>query len=426
MNLRMPLSVTGISHKTAAVELRERVAFGGEEIPAALKSICRIPGTREAMLLSTCNRTEIVRKAENGRQDVLYWLEQQRDAPQALLATHSYHYTGREAMQHLARVACGMDSMVFGEAQILGQVKRSFAMARECGAAGSELHALFQHLFHIAKQVRRETRIGENAVTLASATLTLVRRLFTDLEERDIVFVGAGEIIEAIARRMADQGMSRLSILNRSVDRAREAAEKISAAPGALSEIKERLRRADVLVSCTGSMRPVIDAGMVRDAFRRRRRPLLAIDLAVPRDIEPAVRTLSDVYLYDVDHMRELVEQGARQRSAQAQHAEDIIAAGVGEYRRTVRARSADTLIATWRRQVEELKTRELARSRRQLEQGEEPSKVLKELAHTLGNKLMHAPTVGLRRAGAAGNSRLLAEARELLGIAAEDPEEGQ
>ncbi len=422
----MPLSVTGISHKTAAVELRERVAFGGEEIPAALKSICRLPGTREAMLLSTCNRTEIVRNAENGRQELLYWLEQQRNAPRALLEAHSYNYTGQEAMQHLARVACGMDSMVFGEAQILGQVKHSFAIARECGAAGSELHVLFQHLFRIAKQVRRETRIGENAVTLASATLILVRRLFTDLEERDIVFVGVGEIIEAIARRMADQGMSRLCILNRSADRARQAAEKISAVPGALSEIKERLRGADVLVSCTGSMRPVIDAGMVRDALRRRRRPLLAIDLAVPRDIEPEVRTLSDVYLYDVDNMRELVEQGARHRTAQAQHAEKIIAAGVDQYRRTVRERSADTLISSWRRQVEELKTRELARTRRQLEQGEDPGKVMEELAHALGNKLMHAPTVGLRRAGASGNHRLLAEARELLGIAADDPGEEQ
>jgi len=310
--------------------------------------------------------------------------------------------------------------MVLGEPQIFGQIKSAYAVAAEAGTVGSELGRLFPRVFAIAKRVRTDTAIGENPVSVAYAAVDLARHIFADLNKCNALLVGAGETIELVARHLLEAGVRDIVIANRTLGRARELAQKFGAEAVLLAEIPEQLLDADIVITSTASQLPILGKGAVEQAIKaRKHRPMLMVDIAVPRDIEPQVGELRDVYLYSVDDLREIVEQNMRSRHQEARKADQIIAEGVRLYMEEVRSLAAIDVVKDYRRMAEQLREVELQRALRALARGEDPQKIAAQLARAITNKLIHAPTTGLRQASAAGRQDLLAHARKLLGLEA-------
>jgi glutamyl-tRNA reductase len=408
----MTVLALGINHHSAPLELRSRFAFAAPQLPAALKSLraCLQRASAEATLLSTCNRTELYVAADDARtaaelaQPALAWLAEQGGLHEAgsggaaRLADHAYIVEDSEAARHAFRVASGLDSMVLGEPQILGQIKVAVREAGLAGTLGSTLHQLFQRSFSVAKEVRSATDIGAHSVSMAAATVRLAAQLFEDLSQVQVLLVGAGEMIDLTAAHFASRQPKRITVANRTMARGEALAERFAAEAMPLSELPQRLAEFDVVVSCTASSLPIIGLGAVERALKsRRQRPLFMVDLAVPRDIEPEVAQLRDVYLYTVDDLAERVQTAGDKRLSAVARAEEIVDAGVKSFSHWMAQRASVPLIRALNRQADDWQTAELLRARRQLARGGSIDDVLASLAHGLTAKLMHGAMSELR-----------------------------
>lgn len=424
----MNLIALGINHNSAAVEVRERVAFAPEQVSEALADACAEAGIDEVVILSTCNRTEIyaIAPANNDlaakAAQLIGWMANYHHLSAEDLRHSAYHYESQQALAHIMQVASGLDSMVLGEPQIFGQLKSAFAVASQAGTVGSELGRLFQRVFSIAKRVRTDTAIGENPVSVAYAAVDLAGHIFSDMSSCQALLVGAGETIELVARHLIEAGVSKIVIANRTLGRARELAQQFGAEAVLLAEIPDQLPAADIVITSTGSQLPILGKGAVEQAIKaRKHRPMLMVDIAVPRDIEAQVGELRDVYLYTVDDLREIVDQNLRSRQDEARKADVIIADGVKGYLEDIRRLGAVDLVKDYRRMAEQLRQQELGRAVRSLNRGADPEEVLAQFSRGLTNKLIHAPTAGLKQVSVDGQREQLAVARRLLGI--EQPE---
>ncbi len=399
----MTLWVLGINHQTAPLEMRERVAFAADRVPAALASVRALPNVSEAALLSTCNRTELYVIAEDtaGLGD---WLGSHAQGLDAYL----YQHRDANAVRHLFRVATGLDSMVLGEPQILGQVKEAWVAARENGALGNRLDRLFQQSFAVAKRARTDTRVGVNPVSVASAAVRLAQNSFARLDESTVLLIGAGETIELAARHLSEGRVRRLLIANRTLAHAQELATRHGGYALPLAELDRHLAEADVVFSATASRAPVLSHAQVAAALaQRRHKPMLLFDLAVPRDIEAEVAGLGDVYLYTIDDLERAVEDNRRSRREAAEAAEVIIDLQVARYVENLHASTRQEPMKRLRAQGEAARAEVLAKARLQLSQGRDPQEVLDFLASTLTNRLLHAPTAALREAALTGDADL-------------------
>lgn len=419
----MPLFALGISHHTAPVAIRERLCFAPGQIPSSLHAVKALPGVSEAVILSTCNRTEIYAELEEGSGPALAeWLARERSPEDPGVQGRFYTHAGDGAVRHLLRVASGLDSQIIGEPQILGQIKEAYELAQPVGATGRRLHRLFQFAFAVAKQVRTDTHIGDNPVSVAYAAVRLARQIFSDFAPLTVLLIGAGETVELAARHLHEQGTRRMVIANRTVSRARDLAEQFHAYAIGLPEIPAHLGEADIIIASTGSSEPLLTRVEVEAALRgRRRRPLLIVDVAVPRDVEPTVAGLEDVYLFTIDDLHKVVEQNLRSRRIAAQEAETIIEAQVSRYGEQQRGLEAVPAIRAVREHAEGLRDHTLEQARQRLAHGEPPEQVLRFLADTLTNRLMHAPTAYLRQAAHEGREQLLRELRALFGLDGRD-----
>ena len=396
----MAFNILGINHKTAPVALREKVAFSEERLLAALHTLRQETGVAEVVILSTCNRTEVYWAGSASGAELSRWLE--RHHGQNLdLASSLYVHQAQRAVEHAFTVAAGLDSMVLGEAQILGQLKDAYRAAQQAGSTGPTLNKLFQAAFSAAKRVRSETRIGENAVSIASAIVSLARRVYSDLSAHTALMVGAGDMNALAARHFVRAGVKRMVIANRTLARAEALAAELKAHAAGLDDLDQELVQADIVISCTASLEPLITKSAVEAAIRaRRRRPIFMVDLAVPRDIDPAVADLEDVYLFSIDDLQQLIDENRQQREFAAGGARLLIEEEVARFLSESRAHDAGPAIRALRQQADGIRQQTVEQARRLLASGKSPEEVLDYLANTLTNRLLHTPTQALRQAG--------------------------
>lgn len=412
----MTLLALGINHNTASLDVRERVAFSPEQVEEALQQACAEAGFSEMAILSTCNRTEIYACGDADIDGLLAWLSRFHQLDVDALGYCHYAHSGEAAIEHMMRVSAGLDSLVLGEPQILGQIKSAYAVASAAGTVGGVLHSAFQRIFSIAKRVRTETAIGENPVSVAYAAVTLAQQIFSDLKEDTALLIGAGETIELVARHLKNCGIAKIIVANRTLDRARTLADQFSAEAILLADIPEHLHRADIVISSTASQLPLLGKGAVESSLKQRKhKPMFMVDIAVPRDIEVEVGDLDDVYLYTVDDLHGVIDENRKSRQQAAEHAEQIIAEGVAVYSRELRALSSVATIKAYRQKAEQLRDAELEKSLRALDGGADAATVLNQLARNLTNKLIHAPTTIMKGASASGRSDVVSLARELF-----------
>lgn len=413
----MQLLTIGINHHTAPVALRERVTFPLEQLkPAlgALKDIWLGPLAKmslEAAILSTCNRTELYCATDNSaaREAAIQWLSKYHSIPVSELAPHVYALPQSEAVRHAFRVASGLDSMVLGETQIVGQMKDAVRTASEAGALGTYLNQLFQRTFAVAKEVRTTTEIGAQSVSMAAAAVRLAQRIFENIFSQRVLFIGAGEMIELCATHFAAQNPRELVVANRTAERGEKLASRFNGRAIPLSELPARMHEFDIIVSCTASTLPIIGLGAVERAVcARRHRPIFMVDLAVPRDIEPEVGNLHDVFLYTVDDLGAIVREGNASRQAAVAQAETIIETRVQNFMQWLDARSIVPVIRHMHTQADSLRRAEVERARKMLVRGDDPAAVLEALSQSLTNKLIHGPTHALNRASSEERSQLI------------------
>ncbi|MEP1470746.1 MAG: glutamyl-tRNA reductase [Halieaceae bacterium] len=420
----MNLIALGINHNTAAVEVRERVAFAPEQVNEALVDALDSAQLDEVVILSTCNRTEIYAIAPDSvalaekAQRVVEWMANYHHLSADELRDAAYHFEDAEALHHIIQVAAGLDSMVLGEPQIFGQLKSAYAVAEGSGTIGSEFGRIFPRVFAVAKRVRTDTAIGENPVSVAYAAVDVASHIFAELNSCSALLVGAGETIELVARHLVEAGVNRIVIANRTLGRARELAQKFGAEAVLLAEIPEQLLQADIVITSTASQLPILGKGAVEQAIKaRKHRPMLMVDIAVPRDIESQVGELRDVYLYSVDDLREIVDQNLRNRQSEASKADVIIETGVREFVDEIKSLGAVDSVKEYRALADGVREQELQRALRALARGDDPQQIVAQLSRGITNKLIHAPTAGLKQASIEGRQDLLANARRLLGL---------
>ncbi|MCX8955866.1 glutamyl-tRNA reductase [Erwinia psidii] len=417
----MTLLALGINHKTAPVALRERVAFSPEALDQALDSLLSQPLVQGGVVLSTCNRTELylsVEQQENLQEQLVQWLCDYHQLSADEVCASLYWHHDNEAVSHLMRVASGLDSLVLGEPQILGQVKKAFADSHRGLPLASELERMFQKSFSVAKRVRTETDIGASAVSVAFAACTLARKIFESLSTVNVLLVGAGETIELVARHLREHRVHRIMIANRTHSRAQRLADEVGAEVIGLADIDDRLAEADIIISSTASPLPIIGKGMVERALKKRRnQPMLLVDIAVPRDVEPEVGKLANAYLYSVDDLQVIIESNMAQRKAAAVQAESIVVQESSEFMSWLRAQSAVDTIRDYRSQADQVRKELEARALAALQQGDDPQTVLRDMAHRLTNRLIHAPTKSLQQAARDGDAERLQILRDSLGL---------
>jgi len=412
----MTLLAFGINHNTAPLAIREQVAFAPESLEQALVEACQSTPLTEVAILSTCNRTEIYAVGSTDLAPLFDWLLTHTQMGPEQLRQCCYCYRDEQAVAHMMKVACGLDSLVLGEPQILGQMKSAYAVANQAKSLGSALHGVFQRVFGVAKRVRSETAIGENPVSVAYAAVTLAQQIFSDLKQDTALLIGAGETIQLVARHLKEQGVGRLIVANRTLHRAQALSRELGAEPILLADIPEYLPRADIVISSTASQLPLLGKGAVESALKaRKHKPMFMLDIAVPRDIEEEVGKLDDVYLYTVDDLQVVIDQNKQSRAAAADKAQEIIAEGVEQYRRSRREQDAAATIRAYRQQAQEVSAAELDKARRALAAGGDPEQLLVQLARGLTNKLLHPPCASLRRASAEGRGELVVAARQLF-----------
>ena len=420
----MTLLALGLNHKTAPIDIRERLSFGPDIVVGALRSLAEQAGAGEAVIVSTCNRTEIYCAGDDLDGDGLRrWMSRFHGLEAGLANPYLYAYRDKEAVSHLFEVASGLDSMILGEPQILGQVKSAFQTAQNAGAVGKLLGRLFQCTFALAKQVRTDTAIGSSPVSVAFAAVTLARQIFADLSAQTALLIGAGETIELAARHLHQHGLGRMVVANRTVERAHGLAAQFDGYAIALTEIAAHLPEADIVISSTASPLPILGKGMVESALKKRRhRPVFMVDIAVPRDVEPEVAELEDVYLYTVDDLEEVIEENLRSRQEAAEQAREIVETHAEEFMGWLRSLDALSVIQDFRTRAEAIRDEVLDKALRQVGAGKSPEEALQFLANTLTNKLLHAPSAQLRAAGSNGQTQLLEAASTLFQLNADRP----
>jgi glutamyl-tRNA reductase len=411
----MPLHLIGLNHHTAPLAIRERVAIAAESVGGALGALRQMGAAEEAAILSTCNRTELYISA-NTVDVVLDWWMQHAGMSLDEARPYIYHHADQDAVRQALRVAAGLDSMVLGEPQILGQMKDAVRTADQVGALGSNLHRLFQHAFAVAKEIRSTTGIGESVVSMAAASVRLAERIFGDLSEQSVLFVGAGEMVELCATHFAASKPKRMVVANRTIERASDLAQQIHGEPMRLSQVAEALPQFDIVISCTASSLPIIGLGMVERAIKtRRHRPMFMVDLAVPRDIESEVAELDDVFLYTVDDLASVVQSGVASRQAAVVEAESIIAGRLGDFLDWHARRAHVPVIQAFRDGATQLRLQELELAKKRLIKGESAELVLEQMATRLTNKFLHGPLSAMNKAEAADREALQEAMRRFM-----------
>jgi glutamyl-tRNA reductase len=412
----MTFLAVGINYNTAPVSIRERLAFPEEKLQSALQDLWQVNEIHEAAILSTCNRTEFYCTTTANQQVLIDWVAQTKNIQPKDFVPYLYSYTDQLVFRHLFRVACGLDSMILGEPQILGQMKTAYQAASEAGTLGKRLGKLFQHTFTAAKKVRTDTAIGSSPVSVAFAAVQLAQQIFDKLSEQTALLIGAGETIELTARHLSQQGIGRIIIANRTYDKAHSLAMQFNGYAIALSELPNHLAEADIVISSTASQLPILGKGRVESALKKRKhKPMFMVDLAVPRDIEAEVEQLRDVYLYTVDDLQNTIDQNMNSRRLAAEQAEEIIDTQVDYFLAWLRAQSAQTTIRDYRSQAEQARDEVLQKAIASLKNGVSPEEALNRLAHTLTNKLIHTPSAQIRAAAENERHDLIIAAQEIF-----------
>lgn len=415
----MTLLTVGLNHNTAPLAIRETVAFPPSQCREALARLVRLPQVAEGAILSTCNRTEIYTVSRDADDAALrHWLCDQHGLDAAGLAPHFYVYRDRDSIRHTLRVAAGLDSMILGEPQILGQMKEAFRNAQEARSAGPLLTRLFEHSFMVAKSVRSETGIGANPVSIAYAGVGLARQIFSDFGETTAMMIGVGDTVELTTRHLVEAGLQRLIFANRNLERAQVLAQRFKGYAIPLEDIDAHLAEADMVVAATSAPAYVVSLDTVRKAVhRRRRKPMFMLDLAVPRDVDPSAGELEDVYLYTVDDLQGVIRENLDSRHRAALFADDMIDARIDEFYAWLESRRAADTIRVLRERAHGRRKEVLAKAERMLAGGREPEEVIEFVAHTLTNKLMHDPTAALRHARGEEQRELLDTVHRLYGL---------
>jgi glutamyl-tRNA reductase len=397
----MPLFTIGISHHTAPIEIREKVAITREDYADRARELCTLPGVEEVAIVGTCNRTEIYcLSSSTGKIDLIDWIHQVKGLPAGALNDFFYSHDGEEAVRHLIRVASGLDSLVLGENQILGQLKEAWQQAHDANSMGKVLDRLFQHTFAAAKAIRSSSGINERPVSVAYTAVVLARQIFGSLSSQTVVLVGAGEMIQLCGRHLREQGIARLLIVNRSREKAEELAAELDATPLTLDQLDQALPDADILISSTASPEPVIRKRDVKLALRKRRhRPMFLVDIALPRDIEPQVSDLKDVYLYTIDDLQKVVDENMNHRNEAAKSALDDVDTAVNDFMRWLYGIRAARSLKLIRQQSHAYEKELTDKALRKLNAGQDPAEVLKQLSSTLTNRILHMPSKHLREA---------------------------
>ena len=412
----MQLYIIGVNHTTAPIHIREQIAFHAERLASALRALTATL-VAEAVILSTCNRTEVYCLTQHP-QPVGDWLAQYHGISASTLMPYTYTLHGKKAIQHIFRVACGLDSMVLGEPQVLGQMKQAVKLANAAGTLGQGLYPFFQYTFEVAKAVRTQTSIGENTVSLATAAVKIARRIFGDLSQQRLLMIGAGDMIEVCTEHFVGQGARDIVVANRSLGRATNLAKKFSARALLLTEMSSQFPQFDIVLTSTASTLPIIGLGLVESALKQRRqRPMLMLDLAVPRDIEPQVTALNDVFLYTVDDLGEVVSRAMENRQQAAFDAEAMVLEHVETWQQRVQLRQTTPTIRALRDLADEARKVELARAQKRLARGDPALEVLEKLSLALTNKLMHPPSNALKNSQGASQQTLIDVLRALYSL---------
>ncbi len=415
----MSLVTFGINHKTAPIDIREKVAFAPNIIGEALQKLVGVPDVNEAAILSTCNRTEVYCNVlDNNVRPIFNWFSNFHHLQKSEVKPYTYTYPDQGTVRHMLRVASGLDSLILGEPQILGQMKDAYRKAEDAGSMGKILNRLFQHTFKVAKQVRTDTAIGSSPVSVAFAAVSLAKRIFADISDKTVLLVGAGETIELVARHLVENKIGKVIVANRSLDKAHNLAQEYGGYAIGLSEISEHLKEADILISSTASPLPIIGKGTVESALKKRKhKPIFMVDIAVPRDIEPEVAELDDAYLYTVDDLHDVISENMQNRKDATKQAEEIIDIQTIHFWDWVEAQKSISTIQTYRSQAEQSREQALTKALKMLDAGQEPKKVLQILAHQLTNRLTHKPCASLRNSPPDSQPELIKAARILFDI---------
>ncbi len=417
----MAIITIGLNHKTAPVAIRERVSFPTDELQSILQRLTTDTGLNEVAILSTCNRTELFccsNDDQDQRGNVIDWFHHYHGLDPDEITPYLYTHPDRKAVQHLLRVASGLDSLILGEPQILGQLKDAYLAAKQAGTLGQCLNRLFEHTFQVAKQVRTDTAIGSSPVSVAFAAVSLAKQIFSRLEGQTALLIGAGETIELVARHLRENAIDNIIIANRTLARAENLVNEVNGMAITLQEIPEHLAQADIVITSTASPLPILGKGAVERAIRQRKhRPILMVDIAVPRDVEPEVAELDDAYLYTVDDLQQIIDEGLKSRQEAALQAEEIIEAQVAHFMGWLRSLDSVMTIRNYRESVMSICEQQLQQARQMIATGQDPDIVLSKIVRAIGNKLAHQPTVQMKRASFEGRTELLDAARELLGI---------
>ena len=418
----MPLHILGLNHNTAPVEIREQVIYSGDDIARALAALVQLQGIDEAVILSTCNRTEFYLESDAGGLAALAsWLKGDQslseDAEAALFTLNN-----EEAIRHLFRVACGLDSMVLGEPQILGQLKDAFRQAEQTATVGSRMKRLFHHTFSVAKKVRTDTEIGSSPISVAYAAVNLANQFFAGFSKHTALLIGAGTTIELVARHLSGKGIGRLFVANRNFDRAQNIASQFDGFALPLSEIEGTLPEADILISSTASTEPIVTIEQMQSAIRaRKHKPIFAVDIAVPRDLEAGIDELDDVYLYTIDDLDKVIVEGQNNREAAAVDADRILVDEMQRYLSIERSKQVAPIITALRDHGDTLRHEVLEQARRRLAKGADPDEVLEFVTASLLKKILHQPSVRLRQAGEQSDQAFIDTIRELFGLEKKD-----
>ncbi|NQZ20547.1 MAG: glutamyl-tRNA reductase [Colwellia sp.] len=418
----MSIVAVGINHKTAPVAVRETISFNPDRLTTALTELLASVECREAAILSTCNRTELYLVQEGDisitQEKVVRWLEQYHNVPASTITPSLYWHTDQQAVNHMMRVACGLDSLVLGEPQILGQMKQAYSQAKAAGSMSLVMDRLFQRTFGVAKQVRTETEIGASAVSVAFASVNLAKHIFASLEKVKVLLVGAGETIELVAKHLYENKVGKITVANRTIARAEAMAGAIGADVITLAQIPEKMADADIVISSTGSTLPIIGKGMVEHALgKRKHRPIFMVDLAVPRDVEEQVGELEDVFLYTVDDLQGIIAKNLANRRKEAIQAEAIVSTQSDVFMSWLRGLNTQDTVIDYRKQCLESRDQLLEKALLQLQGNKSPEAILAELATKLTNKFMHAPTSAIQSAAQGGELDKLVYLRDIYNI---------
>lgn len=417
----MSLFNLGINHTTAPVQVRERIAISDQRLIPALKKLVMLPQVDEAVIISTCNRTELYCEANpinESKEKILDWLNSFHNLQPGDISHYLYDHLDESVVRHLFRVACGLDSMVLGEPQILGQLKSAYHGALQAGTLGRNLNQLFQHAFKVAKKIRTDTAIGANPVSIASSAVFLSKRIFGNLGPHTALLIGAGETVKLACEHLKGAGIGKIMVANRSMERAQHIARRVDGQGMTLNLISEALPQSEIVITATASTLPILGKGLVECALKQRKhKPILMVDLAVPRDIEPEVAKLPDVYLYTIDDLRGVIEHGMQSRKQAADQAEKIIDSEVNTFSSWLRGQNIVDTVRAFRYKTELQRDHVLEKARKMLKQGRPTEEVLHYLAYTLTNKFTHAPTKALHLANKENRNELIKAARILLNI---------